>query len=85
MTNQLLTKREFEVLSLIAKGYTNKQICNELFISQATVLTHICRLYQKLEISEYDGHGGSAYRVRAVLKFFELQKQGLMLKNSQPA
>jgi ATP/maltotriose-dependent transcriptional regulator MalT len=78
MANHLLTNRELEVLALMAKGYSNTQICNELFITQATVLTHICRLYQKLEISEYKGHGGAAYRVRAVLKYFELQKQGVV-------
>ena len=78
MTDQLLTNRELEVLKLMAKGYSNTQICRELFISLATVLTHIRRLYQTLEISEYEGHGGSAYRVRAVLKYFELQKQGVI-------
>ena len=78
MKHQLLTKRELEVLSLMAKGYSNIQIGEELSITQATVLTHICNLYQKLEISEYKGHGGAAYRVRAVLKYFELQKQGVV-------
>ena len=78
MNKYSLTKRELEVLSLVAKGYSNTQICNELFISMATVLTHIGRLYQKLEISEYKGHGSAVYRVRAVLKFFELQKQGVI-------
>ena len=73
-----LTKRELEVLSLMAKGYSNDEIEKELFISKTTVLTHICRLYQKLLISEYKSHGGSVYRVRAVLKFFELQKQGVI-------
>lgn len=76
MAVDLLTKRELEVLSLMAKGYSNSEIEKELFISKATVLTHICRLYQKLEISEYKSHGGSEYRVRAVLKFFEMQKNG---------
>ena len=76
--NHLLTNRELEVLSLMAKGYSNKEIADELFITKATVLTHICRLYQKLEISEYTGHGGATYRVRAVLKFLELQKQGVI-------
>lgn len=74
MTYKLLTKRELEVLALMAKGYSNIEIEKELFISKATVLTHICRLYQKLEISEYNNHGGSEYRVRAVLKFFEMQQ-----------
>ena len=85
MTDQLLTNRELEVLALMAKGYSNEQICNELFISQATVLTHIRHLYEKLEISEYERHGGAALRVRAVLKFFEMQKQGLIFKINQPA
>lgn len=85
MADLLLTNRELEVLALMAKGYSNTQICKELFISQATVLTHIRHLYQKLEISEYERHGGAAFRVRAVLKFFELQKQGLIFKINQPA
>ena len=78
MANYLLTKRELEVLALIAKGYSNTQICDELFISLATVLTHIRRLYQKLDVSEYERHGGSAFRVRAALKYFELQKRGII-------
>ena len=78
MSEHFLTKKELEVLGLMAKGYSNKQICAELSISQATVSTHISRLYQKLEISEYAGHGGGAFRVRAALKYFELQKQGVI-------
>jgi DNA-binding NarL/FixJ family response regulator len=76
--NHLLTSRELEVLSLMAKGYSNKEIAEELFITEATVITHIRHLYQKLEITEYTGHGGATFRVRAVLKFFELQKQGVI-------
>ncbi len=76
--NHLLTNRELEVLSLMAKGYSNKEIAEELFITEATVITHIRHLYQKLEITEYKGHGGATYRVRAVLKFLELQKQGVI-------
>ena len=81
MTYYLLTNRELEVLSLMAKGYSNVEIEKELLISKSTVMTHICRLYQKLGISEYNNHGGSEYRVRAVLKFFEMQKNG----SCQPA
>ena len=72
--NHLLTNRELEVLSLMAKGYSNKEIADELFITEATVITHIRHLYQKLEITEYKGHGGATFRVRAVLKFFEMQQ-----------
>lgn len=79
--NHLLTNRELEVLSLMAKGYSNKEIAEELFITEATVITHIRHLYQKLEITEYRGHGGATFRVKAVLKFFEMQQN----KAYQPA
>ena len=72
--NHLLTNRELEVLSLMAKGYSNKEIAEELIITEATVITHIRHLYQKLEITEYKGHGGATFRVKAVLKFFEMQQ-----------
>ena len=72
--NHLLTNRELEVLSLMAKGYSNKEIAEELFITEATVITHIRHLYQKLEITEYRGHGGATFRVKAVLKYFEMQQ-----------
>jgi len=45
-----LTAREVEVLSLIAKGYTNKDIANELFISEKTVKNHITNIFRKLEV-----------------------------------
>jgi len=48
-----LTKREKEVLTKIALGYTNQEIANELFISPHTVRTHRNRIHQKLEISRF--------------------------------
>ncbi len=44
----LLTKREIEVLTLIAAGYSNTEIVAELFISMATVKTHIGNLLAKI-------------------------------------
>lgn len=44
---QLLTSREREVLSLIAKEYTNKRIAEELFISERTVETHRKNIFRK--------------------------------------
>lgn len=46
-----LTKREFEILHLIAKGYSNKKIANKLFISERTVKFHISSIFFKLEVS----------------------------------
>jgi DNA-binding NarL/FixJ family response regulator len=43
-----LTPREAEVLRLIADGLTNAEICDVLIISQATVKTHINRLFAKI-------------------------------------
>ena len=45
----LLTAREKEVLELVAKGYSSKQIAEELFISKHTVESHRKNLLQKLQ------------------------------------
>lgn len=47
---QGLTARELDVLSLVAKGLSNKQIANELFISEETVKVHIRNLLRKLNV-----------------------------------
>lgn len=44
-----LTERELEILSLVAAGTTNRAIARELFISEATVKTHLLHIYEKLE------------------------------------
>ncbi|WP_082232951.1 response regulator [Halobacillus massiliensis] len=49
-TYQLLSDREKEVLTLIAKGYSNKEIAQQLFISVKTVETHKGNLMEKLQM-----------------------------------
>lgn len=44
-----LTKREMEVLSLVAKGYTNKAIGVQLTISDRTVQGHLAHIFNKLQ------------------------------------
>ncbi|MEM6643327.1 MAG: response regulator transcription factor [Bacteroidota bacterium] len=44
---RLLTDREREILKLIAKEYTNKQMAEELFISERTVETHRKNIFRK--------------------------------------
>ena len=44
---KLLTEREREILKLIAKEYTNKQMAEELFISERTVETHRKNIFRK--------------------------------------
>ena len=50
-----LTKREIEILKLIAEEYTNQEIAEKLFISQRTVDTHRRNLIQKLNAKNTAG------------------------------
>ena len=45
-----LSKREYEVLQLLAQGLSNQEIADQLFISLNTVKTHTSSLYHKLEV-----------------------------------
>lgn len=47
-----LSMREKDVLQLIAKGYTNHEIAQRLFISPHTVKNHVSRIYQKIGIDD---------------------------------
>lgn len=45
-----LSERELEVLALVAAGATNREIAKELFVSMATVKTHLVHAYGKLGV-----------------------------------
>jgi NarL family two-component system response regulator LiaR len=47
-----LTPREHEVLSLLARGMSNKEIAEELIISIKTVKTHVSNILQKLQLQD---------------------------------
>ncbi len=49
---ELLTGREQEVLSLLAKGLTNSEIAERLHISKHTVKNHISSIYRKIGIND---------------------------------
>jgi DNA-binding NarL/FixJ family response regulator len=57
-----LTARELEVLELVARGLSNRQIGESLFLSQATVKTHLAHVYAKLDVRD---------RVQAVVLAYE--------------
>ncbi|MGA6165395.1 response regulator [Amycolatopsis magusensis] len=47
-----LSPREVEVLRLVARGHTNSEIGRDLHISEATVKTHLLRVFGKLDVSD---------------------------------
>lgn len=52
MLRSNLTARESEILEMLAKGLTNKQIGNALSISENTVRNHVNSIMEKLEVSD---------------------------------
>ncbi|RYD04729.1 hypothetical protein N752_12445 [Desulforamulus aquiferis] len=48
--HQTLTDRELEVLKQVAKGQSNKDIANSLFISEKTVKNHLTNIFQKIGV-----------------------------------
>lgn len=47
-----LTEREMEILLLLANGYTNQEIADELYIALKTVKSHVSNLLSKLEVHD---------------------------------
>ncbi|MGW6283188.1 response regulator [Kribbella sp. NPDC055071] len=62
-TPSILSPRELEVLQLVAAGNTNRQIATHLFLSEATVKTHLLNIYAKLTVPD---------RASAVAEAFKL-------------
>lgn len=50
--NDLLTKREIEVLKLLAEGLFNKEIAFNLAISEKTVKNHVSNIFRKINVSD---------------------------------
>ncbi len=66
-----LTKREREVLELMAQGYTNTIIAQKLNITDRTVESHTNNIYNKLMLTDEQQHSP---RVMAVLTYLEITK-----------
>ncbi|MFD8589475.1 response regulator [Streptomyces sp. NPDC059637] len=56
-----LSSREREVLALVARGTSNRAIAAELFISEATVKTHLSHVYDKLGVNDRAAAVATAY------------------------
>ena len=61
-----LSRREVEVLRLVATGKTNRAIAEELFISERTVERHVSNLFVKLDLSSRAAATAYAYQHQLV-------------------
>jgi LuxR family maltose regulon positive regulatory protein len=65
--HKILTKRELEVLKLLADGYKYREIADKIFVSHDTVKTHTKHIYEKLGV----GNRTQAIRRANYLKLYE--------------
>ena len=61
----MLTKRELQIVMLVADGLVNKQIADQLNISTWTVSTHMRRIFAKLGV---DSRAAMIYRCSKILE-----------------
>jgi len=61
---EALSQRELKVLQLIADGATNREAAAKLFVSEATIKTHLLHIYDKLGVRDRAAAVGEAYRRR---------------------
>jgi DNA-binding NarL/FixJ family response regulator len=61
--NAALSAREREVLTLVARGTPNRAIAEQLFVSEATVKTHLSHVYDKLGVTDRAAAVARAYQL----------------------
>lgn len=62
----VITEREVEVLELLARGLGNKQLARELYVSEATVKSHLAHIYMKLDVATRSGAVAAAIEQRVI-------------------
>ncbi len=58
---ETVSQRELEVLQLVASGATNRDVAERLFVSEATVKTHLLHIYAKLGVNDRAAAVGAAF------------------------
>jgi DNA-binding NarL/FixJ family response regulator len=58
---ETVSQRELEVLQLVSSGATNREVAERLFISEATVKTHLLHIYAKLGVNDRAAAVAEAY------------------------
>jgi DNA-binding NarL/FixJ family response regulator len=64
-SNRRLTRREWEVLSCIAEGHTNRRVAAQLSISMETVRTHVSNILAKLETPNRSAAAAKYHQLRS--------------------
>ena len=67
-----LTRRQREVLSLLAQGLSNAAIADSLVISEKSVVEHVSKIYEVLELPQTRNEHR---RVQAVLRYLSRQRE----------
>jgi DNA-binding NarL/FixJ family response regulator len=62
----VLTEREVEILGLLAKGLSNREMARQLFVSEATVKSHLSHVYTKLGVDTRAGAVARAIEQRVI-------------------
>ena len=72
---QLLTERQLEILALISKGFSNKLIARELFLSENTVKVHVSAILRALSLSNRTQAGLVGQKLE-IIKVAQLSENG---------
>ncbi len=79
-----LTRREIEVLQLLAEGLSNKEIADKLTVSPCTIKTHLHSIYKKLNVYNRTSAVYEAIRVGVILLQKGGEKARIRKDNLQP-
>jgi len=61
-----ISRREYEVLQLLARGHSNADMASKLFVSLSTVKTHVSNLFQKLDVKSRTQAIGKAKELKII-------------------
>ncbi|WP_328997971.1 response regulator transcription factor [Kribbella sp. NBC_00709] len=62
----MLTEREVEILGLLATGMSNRELSRKLYVSEATIKSHLAHIYTKLEVDTRAAAVGRAIEQRII-------------------
>ncbi len=70
--HEKLTERQIELISYLEKGYSNKEIADKMFITEATVKYHIKNIYEILELKNRKEFFAKKIKIQSLLDFTKI-------------